>query len=124
MNYEHTSTDKDNFSLHDCRATSVELNNNHLIFRFPDSLNMPGFGCVHRTFTMGEVITMKTGRPKTSGKKKSFRNMYRFSVSVHIPNISHMPLPMIQFTDSAETKVSHTYSIRFPKLCTFGFSSL
>lgn len=43
MNYEHTSTDKDNFSLHDCRATAVELSDNHLIFCFPDGIFFVGY---------------------------------------------------------------------------------
>ena len=38
MQYEHSSTNKSDFSLHDCRATSVELINDRLIFRFPDGI--------------------------------------------------------------------------------------
>ena len=40
MQYEFSSSDKDKFSLHDCRATSVELINDRLIFKLPD-----GFYC-------------------------------------------------------------------------------
>ena len=40
MQYVFSSSDKEKFSLHDCRATSVELINDHLIFRLPD-----GFYC-------------------------------------------------------------------------------
>ena len=40
MQYEFSSFDKDKFSLHDCRATSVELINERLIFKLPD-----GFYC-------------------------------------------------------------------------------
>ena len=38
MQYEHASTDKDRFSLHDCRAASVELTGGRLVFRFPDGI--------------------------------------------------------------------------------------
>ncbi len=36
MHYEFSSTDKEKFSLHDCRAASVELVNERLIFKLPD----------------------------------------------------------------------------------------
>ena len=36
MQYEFSSTDKEKFSLHDCRSTSVELINERLIFKIPD----------------------------------------------------------------------------------------
>ena len=36
MQYVYSSTEKDRFSLHDCRATSAELRGGRLIFRFPD----------------------------------------------------------------------------------------
>ena len=36
MQYEFSSTDKEKFSLHDCRSTSVEWINERLIFRIPD----------------------------------------------------------------------------------------
>ena len=36
MQYEFSSTDKEKFSLHDCRSTSVELINGRLIFKLPD----------------------------------------------------------------------------------------
>ncbi len=38
MQYEYSSTDKEKFSLHDCRAASVELINDRLIFCFPDGI--------------------------------------------------------------------------------------
>lgn len=38
MQYEHSSTDKDRFSLHDCRSTSAELINDRLIFSIPDGI--------------------------------------------------------------------------------------
>ena len=38
MKYEYTSTDKDSFSLHDCRAVKAELIQNKLIFFFPDGI--------------------------------------------------------------------------------------
>ena len=38
MQYSYSSTDKDRFSLHDCLATAVELNGEHLIFTFPDGI--------------------------------------------------------------------------------------
>ncbi len=36
MHYKFSSTDKEKFSLHDCRAASVELVNERLIFKLPD----------------------------------------------------------------------------------------
>ena len=36
MQYEFSSTEKDKFSLHDCRSTSVELINQRLICKLPD----------------------------------------------------------------------------------------
>ncbi len=36
MQYEYVSTEKDKFSLHDCRAVSVEQVDDRLIFFFPD----------------------------------------------------------------------------------------
>lgn len=38
MQYENTSTDKERFSLHDCRSTSAELMSERLVFRFPDGI--------------------------------------------------------------------------------------
>ena len=38
MGYERSSTDKERFSLHDCRATSAERIGERLIFRFPDGI--------------------------------------------------------------------------------------
>ena len=38
MQYEHAGTDKDGFSLHDCRSTSVEFVDERLVFRFPDGI--------------------------------------------------------------------------------------
>ena len=38
MEYKYTSTDKRQFCLHDCRATSVDLINNRLIFHFPNGI--------------------------------------------------------------------------------------
>ena len=36
MHYEYSSTEKEKFSLHDCRATSVEMTDKQLVFCFPD----------------------------------------------------------------------------------------
>ena len=38
MHYEYSSTDKEKFSLHDCRATSVELTDKQLFFCFSDGI--------------------------------------------------------------------------------------
>ena len=38
MQYEFSSTDREKFSLHDCRSTSVELMNERLIFKIPDGM--------------------------------------------------------------------------------------
>lgn len=36
MNYDYSSTEKEKFSLHDCRATYVEMTGKQLVFCFPD----------------------------------------------------------------------------------------
>ena len=38
MQYDYTSTEKDRFSLHDCRATSASLRDDQLVFIFPDGI--------------------------------------------------------------------------------------
>ncbi len=38
MNYEFSSTAKENFSLHDCRATVADLKGNVLTFYFPEGI--------------------------------------------------------------------------------------
>lgn len=38
MQYEHSSADKDRFSLHDCLATSAELTGGRLLFGFPNGI--------------------------------------------------------------------------------------
>lgn len=38
MQYEYSSTDKDRFSLHDCRATSAKLTDGQLVFFLPDGI--------------------------------------------------------------------------------------
>ena len=38
MNYSHVSTEKERFSLHDCRAVGAELTDGRLMFRFPDGI--------------------------------------------------------------------------------------
>lgn len=43
MQYEYSSTDKDGFSLHDCRATSAELMDERLLFRFPNGIFYEGY---------------------------------------------------------------------------------
>ncbi len=38
MEYRYSGTDKDRFSLHDCRASSAKLTDKSLIFIFPDGI--------------------------------------------------------------------------------------
>ena len=52
MHYEYSSTDKKKFSLHDCRATSVELTDKQLFFCFPDGIFFEGY---HEIFHTGWI---------------------------------------------------------------------
>ena len=75
MQYEFSSTDKEKFSLHDCRSTYVERINERLIFRIPDGFfnsdysdDWPNTGNAEVEFKMFAFIYLQTQTDRQSAK--------------------------------------------------------